>query len=62
MSDDTSSFLDPLGLSAPARRALRSAGIITKGDLGAWTKAALLELHGVGPSTIPKLAGLLADG
>lgn len=56
------SFLDDLHLSAPARRALDTAGITTKAALQKWTRADLLGLHGVGPSTLPKLAGLYADG
>jgi hypothetical protein len=42
-------------LSAPARRALEKEGLITLQMLAATTKSELLQLHGVGPSTITKL-------
>ncbi|HMG92923.1 MAG TPA: hypothetical protein VK589_22855 [Chryseolinea sp.] len=42
-------------LAAPARRALQNAGIASLQQLGSWTEAELLELHGIGPTTIPKL-------
>ncbi|MEO8880422.1 MAG: hypothetical protein ABI446_08485 [Gemmatimonadaceae bacterium] len=50
-------------LSAPARRALERAGITSLRVLSGWSKEELLQLHGVGPSSIPKLQELLArDG
>lgn len=42
-------------LSAPAQRALANKGIKNLQDLTAYTQAELLKLHGVGPSSIPKL-------
>jgi len=42
-------------LVAPARRALQNAGITNLQQLGSWTEGELLALHGIGPSTIPKL-------
>jgi ribosomal protein L24 len=45
-------------LSAPAQRALKSAGIISVEALRKWSDEALLELHGVGPTAIPKLRGI----
>jgi DNA-directed RNA polymerase alpha subunit len=42
-------------LTAPARRALETAVIKSVGQLSAWTKNDLLKLHGIGPTTIPKL-------
>jgi len=42
-------------LSAPARRALENANIKTLQDLTKFTEKELLNLHGLGPSSIPKL-------
>ncbi len=42
-------------LSAPARRALENADIITLEKLSQYTKGEILKLHGVGNSSIPKL-------
>lgn len=42
-------------LAAPARRALEAAGIKTLKQLSSYSKAQLLQLHGIGPSSIPKL-------
>lgn len=42
-------------ISAPARRALERENIIRIEDLTNWTEKEILNLHGVGPSTIPKL-------
>lgn len=50
-------------LSAPARRALENKGITTLEKLSGYTKAEILALHGMGPSSIPRLATLLeAEG
>lgn len=46
-------FLDKLG--APARRALEGAGIDDLQLLSTKTEAEVLQLHGMGPSSIPKL-------
>jgi predicted RecB family nuclease len=46
-------FLSLLG--APARRALEGAGIKTLKQLARWSKEELLELHGIGPGSIPIL-------
>ena len=43
------------GLGAPARRALENAGIHTVFHLSHKTKKEILQLHGMGPSSIPKL-------
>jgi hypothetical protein len=48
-------------LSAPARRALERAGITQVAHLSAWSKREILALHGVGPSTIPKLERMLSE-
>lgn len=49
----TADFLSVL--SAPARRALENAGIKTLNKLSKKSEAEILQLHGMGPSTIPKL-------
>lgn len=46
-------------LSAPARRALESKNIITLKQLTTYTESELLQLHGLGPSTIKQLRILL---
>lgn len=46
-------------LPAPAQRALNAAGITDLKKLSRWSQAKLLELHGVGPSTLPKLRAAL---
>ncbi len=42
-------------LSAPARRALEGAGIDTLKKLSVKSKKEILNLHGMGPASIPKL-------
>ncbi len=42
-------------LSAPARRALENNGISTLKQLSRFTESQILALHGMGPSSIPKL-------
>lgn len=49
-------------LAAPARRALENQGITTLQKLSEFTEKELLSLHGMGPSTIPKLREALAGG
>jgi DNA-directed RNA polymerase alpha subunit len=46
-------------LAAPARRALENAGIKTVQHLSRYTEKKILELHGMGPSSIPKLKAAL---
>lgn len=48
-------------LTAPAQRALKNAGIHTPEDASKYSKKALLELHGFGPSSIPILEKVLFD-
>lgn len=48
------------GLVAPARRALENAGIDTLTALAARSEAEVLTLHGMGPSSLPKLRAALA--
>ncbi|HKO77473.1 MAG TPA: RNA polymerase alpha subunit C-terminal domain-containing protein [Flavobacterium sp.] len=47
-------------LSAPARRALENADITTLEKLSKHSEAAILKLHGIGKTTIPKLQEALA--
>lgn len=44
-----------IGLSAPARRGLVNAKIFRVSDLGRYTKAQIESLHGIGPTSLPKL-------
>jgi len=46
-------------LSAPARRALEREGINTLKQLSKYSEKELLNLHGFGPGSIPKLKTLL---
>jgi predicted RecB family nuclease len=43
------------GLAAPARRALEGAGITTIPKLAKTSESELLELHGMGPASLPRL-------
>ena len=50
-------------LVAPARRALESRGIRTLQQLSKFREAEILELHGMGPGSMPKLKNALqAEG
>jgi DNA-directed RNA polymerase alpha subunit len=46
-------------LSAPARRALKNAGIVNIENLSNYSTKDLIKLHGLGPSSIPKIKKLL---
>ncbi|MEN1985596.1 RNA polymerase alpha subunit C-terminal domain-containing protein [Paenibacillus hubeiensis] len=48
-------------LSAPARRALAGEGITDLDKLSAHTEKEILKLHGIGPSSMPKLRQSLAE-
>ncbi len=48
-------------LSAPARRALESAGIRNLRDLAARSEEELLDLHGLGPKSLGPIRRALAD-
>lgn len=48
-------------ISAPARRALEREGITSLQRLSEYTEADILKLHGVGPSSIPKLKNALGE-
>lgn len=50
-------------LSAPARRALKGKGIVTVQALSSYSETDILQLHGIGKTSIPKLIALLkAEG
>ncbi len=42
----------PPGVSGPALRALKAAGIRSVADLAQWSEADLGELHGMGPKAL----------
>lgn len=46
-------------LSAPARRALENKGIKTLRQLSKFSEEEILNLHGMGPASIPKLRSAL---
>ncbi len=46
-------------LSAPAKRALEREGIATLKQLSNYSEKEILKLHGIGPTTIPKLQSAL---
>jgi len=48
-------------LSAPARRALENAGITTVEVLSGYSEKEILALHGMGPSSVPKLRKALEE-
>lgn len=48
-------------ISAPARRALERENVKTLEDLAKWSEKEIINLHGMGPSTIPKLRKALKD-
>nr|WP_285851219.1 RNA polymerase alpha subunit C-terminal domain-containing protein [Sporosarcina aquimarina] len=48
-------------LSAPARRALENNGIHSLEILATYTEKELLQLHGLGPASIPKLLAALKE-
>jgi hypothetical protein len=52
-------FLSSLG--APARRALENKGITSLQKLSKFTEAEVLKLHGIGPSSMPKLISALKN-
>lgn len=50
----------PSLLSAPARRALESKGIKTLEQLSKFSEKEILNLHGMGPGSMPKLRRALS--
>ena len=51
----------PAGLSRPARSALAAAGVTRIEQLAQWREADVLQLHGIGPKSIPLLRQGLAE-
>ncbi len=47
-------------LAAPARRALENKGILTVEQLSTFSQKEILQLHGLGKSSLPKLHQALA--
>ncbi|WP_153733386.1 RNA polymerase alpha subunit C-terminal domain-containing protein [Sporosarcina obsidiansis] len=48
-------------LSAPARRALENNGITTLQQLTAYSEKEILQFHGLGPASLPKLRTVLEN-
>jgi DNA-directed RNA polymerase alpha subunit len=48
-------------LSSPARRALENNGITNLEQLSTYTEKEILQLHGMGPASLPKLRNALED-
>ena len=48
-------------IAAPARRALERQNIMTLDELSKWSEREIINLHGMGPGTIPKLKKVLED-
>lgn len=46
-------------LPAPARRTLKNRGITTVFELSKYSKTVILQLHGMGKTSIPKLVVIL---
>ncbi|MBA9028417.1 RNA polymerase alpha subunit C-terminal domain-containing protein [Peribacillus huizhouensis] len=48
-------------LSAPARRALENNGITSLQDLSKYSEKEILQFHGMGPASLPKLRNALKE-
>ncbi|WP_188455358.1 RNA polymerase alpha subunit C-terminal domain-containing protein [Virgibacillus oceani] len=48
-------------LSAPARRALENNGITSLEELATYSEKEILQFHGMGPSSLPKLRTALTE-
>ena len=48
-------------ISAPARRALEREGIITLLKISKYSEKEILQLHGIGPGSIPTLKNALKE-
>ncbi|MFJ7977034.1 RNA polymerase alpha subunit C-terminal domain-containing protein [Peribacillus sp. NPDC096379] len=48
-------------LSAPARRALENNGITSLQDLSKYSEKEILQFHGMGPASLPKLRSTLKE-
>ncbi len=51
----------PLGIGAPARRALAGAGIETLDQCATRTESELLKLHGMGPKAMRIIQSAMSD-
>jgi hypothetical protein len=54
-----SEFENVRGIAAPARRALAAAGVETVADLVRFTEAEVAGWHGIGPTALEALRGLV---
>lgn len=48
-------------LSAPARRALENNGVTSLQQLSKFSEKEILQFHGIGPSSLPKLKAALKE-
>lgn len=48
-------------LSAPARRALERNGITTLAELAKYSEKEIMQFHGMGPASLPKLRSALQE-
>jgi len=48
-------------LSAPARRALENNGITSLEQLSTYSESEILQFHGMGPASLPKLKNALQE-
>ncbi|KJB88114.1 hypothetical protein AZ66_09295 [Paenibacillus sp. E194] len=48
-------------LSAPARRALERNGITTLAELAKYSEKEIMQVHGMGPASLPKLRNALQE-
>ncbi|CAI9386459.1 RNA polymerase alpha subunit C-terminal domain-containing protein [Niallia sp. Sow4_A1] len=48
-------------LSAPARRALENNGITSLKELSKYSEKDILQFHGMGPASLPKLRSVLKE-
>ena len=48
-------------LAAPARRALQLNGMTSLQELSKYSEKEILQLHGIGPSSLPKLKAALQE-
>ena len=48
-------------LSAPARRALERNGITTLAELAKYSEKEIMQYHGMGPASLPKLRNALQE-
>jgi hypothetical protein len=61
MNNTPDAYWQSLGLAAPARRALISAGIMTIHNATDWRAVDLAQLHGIGNHAMTRLRQALAN-